>query len=1079
MDSGTPPVQCDCTAGWSGQLCDENVDDCAGQPCQNGAECIDGVDAFSCVCATGFTGLLCTVNTNDCAMAPCENGGVCEDGADAFVCHCAAGYEGDTCSDEIDECAAMPCENGAECTDLVAGFACSCAVGWAGVTCSAKLAVCTPLDCDDGDGCTVDSCDDELGCHHTAKSCDDSSACTSDSCHNIECSAGESDGSRCLAVLAEERTWAQAGQDCADLGGTLATINSASENATILALTGAQGCAGSWIGLNDTAAEGAWTWSSGAPFGFSNWAAEQPDNFEGSEHVVAMDADGAWSDEAEAAMLGCAICEIAHTETPGACGYEDVDCSDTDACTDDACDTELGCVAPETNCDDNNECTTDSCDSVVGCQYVSQICADDDECTTDTCIPATGECSYVIPTVVTPTGKYIHCAEELQGTGITSLCAARGMTPVALDTDGEEVFLRENLSDASWWIGLSDAAVADSFVWPDGSAVGATNWCDGQPDEGFPGDNGETCVKSGGCWSDAPCGEEYLGVICELDCEDGDPCTDNYYDTVSEGCVSTPTICVADDVGCTSAVCTPGVGCEQVVTTCDDASLCTDDSCEAAEASCAFGELIEGSCYQAFDDSKKPLAAAAACQELGGHLVSIASEAENTTVRTLADAVCPDEHVWIGLTDELAEGNYRWPDGTPLSFTFWGGGEPNADASDEDWVEMLPDGKWNDKYAAGRCYVCETAPTLDACDNAEINCDDNNACTADSCEAATGCAYGDACVDDNLCTADVCVAGGQCTSGVLQGGRCYDAVNANGTWTDAEAACVAKGGHLVSVASTSNNTTLRGIADASCGNGEDFWIGLYDPNGDDVWSWTDPLADVFSKAISGADSEDPYVAVDGTGGWYAAGSAATVDCYICELSPVEENTCANPVEACDDGLGCTATACEPETGCTLGDACSDGLKCSVDTCAESTGCEVGDYSEALGRCVFATSGLDFTEGRATCDQHGGDLITVASEGENAAVLAILQASCADSYALLGYNDRDNEGTFTWDSGADVTYENWAQDEPAAGHSKIDAVWMNAEGTWENKDYDSGGACTICEYAPIPAPACEHDLSPCK
>jgi hypothetical protein len=39
-----------------------------------------------------------------------------------------------------------------------------------------------------------------------------------------------------------------------------------------------------------------------------------------------------------------------------------------------------------------------------------------------------------------------------------------------------------------------------------------------------------------------------------------------------------------------------------------------------------------------------------------------------------------------------------------------------------------------------------------------LNCDDNNACTADSCDPVTGCQHGapDACDDNNACTADSC-----------------------------------------------------------------------------------------------------------------------------------------------------------------------------------------------------------------------------------------------------------------------------------------------------------------------------------
>ena len=36
-----------------------DVEECASNPCQNGAECVDDINGFSCSCAAGFTGELC------------------------------------------------------------------------------------------------------------------------------------------------------------------------------------------------------------------------------------------------------------------------------------------------------------------------------------------------------------------------------------------------------------------------------------------------------------------------------------------------------------------------------------------------------------------------------------------------------------------------------------------------------------------------------------------------------------------------------------------------------------------------------------------------------------------------------------------------------------------------------------------------------------------------------------------------------------------------------------------------------------------------------------------------------------
>ena len=36
-----------------------DIDDCAGNPCQNGGTCSDGVDSHTCTCITGYTGSTC------------------------------------------------------------------------------------------------------------------------------------------------------------------------------------------------------------------------------------------------------------------------------------------------------------------------------------------------------------------------------------------------------------------------------------------------------------------------------------------------------------------------------------------------------------------------------------------------------------------------------------------------------------------------------------------------------------------------------------------------------------------------------------------------------------------------------------------------------------------------------------------------------------------------------------------------------------------------------------------------------------------------------------------------------------
>ena len=91
------------------------------------------------------------------------------------------------------------------------------------------------------------------------------------------------------------------------------------------------------------------------------------------------------------------------------------------------------------------------------------------------------------------------------------------------------------------------------------------------------------------------------------------------------------------------------------------------------------------------------------CEARGGHLVTITSSAENTLVTGLTHM----GSVWIGLTDEITEGEFQWVTGEAVDYTNWAPGEPN-DAGGEDYTELYDSGEWNDiPSGQSHPYVCE------------------------------------------------------------------------------------------------------------------------------------------------------------------------------------------------------------------------------------------------------------------------------------------------------------------------------------------------------------------------------------
>ena len=79
----------------------KNIDDCRFNtcgilPCILG-QCVDGVNSFFCSCDPGFTGELCQTNIDECVGVGCSGNGECLDEVNSFTCDCRSGYTGPLC----------------------------------------------------------------------------------------------------------------------------------------------------------------------------------------------------------------------------------------------------------------------------------------------------------------------------------------------------------------------------------------------------------------------------------------------------------------------------------------------------------------------------------------------------------------------------------------------------------------------------------------------------------------------------------------------------------------------------------------------------------------------------------------------------------------------------------------------------------------------------------------------------------------------------------------------------------------------------------------------------------------------
>lgn len=126
---------------------------------------------------------------------------------------------------------------------------------------------------------------------------------------------------------------------------------------------------------------------------------------------------------------------------------------------------------------------------------------------------------------------------------------------------------------------------------------------------------------------------------------------------------------------------------------------------------------LSGSCYKAFTSPETWNDAKAICISLGAQLVKIESAEENDFLtKTFLEATSGT--YWIGLSDQVTEGEWIWTDGSLLeNYNNWGRNNPNNKNDNQDCGHILSqghtfhdfhDGEWNDLRCSRTLgYLCE------------------------------------------------------------------------------------------------------------------------------------------------------------------------------------------------------------------------------------------------------------------------------------------------------------------------------------------------------------------------------------
>ena len=770
------PSICQCTtdadcAGVGGNLCVGTFVCVANGPfsfCAPDPATVVSCPASSSPCSVNA----CDPQTGACALSPVNEGSACEDGdACTALSACVAGActggvpvvcdDGNPCTadscDVANGCKAealeVPCDDGNACTT--------------GDTCVAGACVAAAfVVCDDGDPCTADACDPATGCASTPVDapCDDGNPCTvGDACVEGACVGGADlcecdtdadcaafdDGNACNGVLVCDKSGPT--PTCQIAAGSVVTCDGGGGACSKPACVPATGL------CEPTALP-----------------------------------DGAPCDDGDPCTLGDAC-------AAGACvGPTAASCDDGNPCTADICGP-AGCsYAPaEGPCDDSNPCTAgDACAAGACVGGPNQCgCTTDDDCATqddgDLCngrlicdtAAAVPACILDVASVVKCPGSDNPCSPVVCQPS-TGACVGSSMAEGQPCDDGNAC-TQQDLCSSGACVGALPVICDDGSTCTLDTCSPLTG-CVHSPISA-PCEDGDLCTKGDKCVAGACApGNNVCKCKADGDCvkkDDGNACNGTYIcagaavpgkpKKTSGLCVAAPgTVVTCEDGGaydCQLVICDPATG------TCGGLASADGTACDDGDA-CSFGDHCEaGQCLGAASlacDDANPCTADA-CDPVFGCVHTPAEGSCDdglacTTGEACKGGVCVPAQNGCGC--DTTEDCAPWDDGDPCNGTLACANHFCA-PDPSTVVACAPTGN--------ACTAATCNPATGACEEQAIAdgspCSDLNPCTwGDAC-AAGSCAPGAAvdCDDQNECTDDACKAGFGCVY-TPRNGQCDD-----------------------------------------------------------------------------------------------------------------------------------------------------------------------------------------------------------------------------------------------------------------------------------------------------------------
>ena len=315
----------------------------------------------------------------------------------------------------------------------------------------------------------------------------------------------------------------------------------------------------------------------------------------------------------------------------------------------------------------------------------------------------------------------------------------------------------------------------------------------------------------------------------------------------------------------------------------------TSQTCPKSKQTCD-GTLVGSTCYKPVNTGATWPQAKAWCENWGGALSTVGSQAQGDTIHSLTGAACGPISYWVGANDAISEGSFSWLVGQTTSYTNWKTGEPSSVGTGGKFTggSMLNStqmAQLNQMYGNAnqnwkRCY----SKTVNGASSGTFHslCD-NKGPTFTIVKANTGMVFGGyTSVSWNSSSSYATDANAFLFSLDRNEKAPAQSGGPNAIYRNSGYGPTFGGGHDLYINGSMNGGyTYFGynyvcpVGGAGSSNCQNWLAGNYSS-----WSITD--MEVYYKDASGVSNGQDYVAVDTDKTWSDMANATSLNCFVCE-----------------------------------------------------------------------------------------------------------------------------------------------------------------------------------------------------